>query len=261
MDKAMRKKSMKRIALTAAALATTAWLTSSVSAATLQDIFDLSASGIRVAQESQTRVDALASETQNLLVDYRLELRTIEDLKAYNIQKEREIADQLRQMTTLRSSIERATLIDRQILPLMGRMIDVLGQFVANDVPFLLDDRMRRVDQLRDIMGMADVTPSEKFRRVFEAYQIENDYGRTIEAYKGSVTLNGSDLEGTVLRVGRVGLYFQTEDENTSALWNPATRQWEELSSSYSGAIKQGIRIAESQVAPDLVRLPVVKSE
>lgn len=257
----MRKPFLKRIAMTAAVIASSAWLTSSVSAATLQDIFSLSAEGIRVAQASQTRVDALASETQSLLTDYRLELRTIEDLKAYNIQKEREIADQLRQMNTLRSSIERATLIDRQILPLMARMIDVLAQFVANDVPFLVDERTRRVDQLRDIMGMADVTPSEKFRRVFEAFQIENDYGRTIEAYRGQVALNGGELEGTLLRFGRVGLYFQTEDENLSAMWNPATKQWVELSGSYSGAIKQGIRIAESQVAPDLVRLPVLKSE
>lgn len=257
----MPKPSLKRMALAAAIAATSAGLASSVSAATLQDIFDLSANGIRVAQESQTRVDALASETQNLLTDYRLELRTIEDLKAYNIQKEREIADQLRQMATLRSSIERATLIDRQILPLMTRMVDVLEQFVQNDVPFLKDKRLARVAELRDIMPLSDVTPSEKFRRVFEAYQIENDYGRTIEAYNGAIALDGNPLEGTILRVGRIGLYFQTPDQDTSAFWNPSTKVWEGLSGSYDGAIEKGIKIAESQIAPDLLKLPVVKTK
>lgn len=257
----MPKILLKSKTMVAAVLASGMWFASSASAATLQNIFDLSASGIRVAQESQERVDTLASETQDLLVDYRLELRTIEDLKAYNILKEREIADQLRQMKTLRSSIERAVLIDRQILPLIGRMVDVLDKFVSADVPFLLDERTRRVQELRGILKMSDVTPSEKFRRVFEAYQIENDYGRTIEAYHGTVALEDEKLEGTLLRVGRIGLYFLTEDEDTVGFWNPSTKAWEELSGSYSGAIKQGIKIAEGQVAPDLVRLPVVKTE
>lgn len=256
----MIRKFTKNLTAAASVFAVGAWLTAPASAATLQDIFDLSAEGIRVAQASQERINALDAETQSLLTDYRLVLRTIEDLKAYNIQKEREIADQERQMRTLRSSIERATMIDRQILPLIGRMIDVLEQFIQNDVPFLLASRMERVNELRDIMDLSDVSPSEKFRRVFEAYQIENDFGRTIEAYQGTVSLNGEDLEGTFLRIGRIGLYFQTQDQSVSAHWNRATGQWEEING-FDRAIDKGIKIAESQIAPDLVRLPILKAE
>ena len=256
----MLRKHIRRLALSAtvSAVAISAF---PASAATLEDIFELSAEGTRIAQSSQAQIDNLSDETQSLLADYRSVLRTIEDLQAYNIQKEREIADQNRQIRTLTSSIDRATLIDRQILPLIGRMINVLEDFMANDIPFLMDERRERIAGLRDIMDNADVSASEKFRLVFQAYQTENDYGRTIEQYDGTITLGGQEFGGSVLRIGRVGLYFQTGDLSTSAHWNPGANSWEVLDSSFARAISQGIKMADGQVANDLVRLPIIAVE
>lgn len=263
MDGQMLRKYFKRLALPATVCAV-AFIATPASAATLEDIFELSAEGTRIAQTSQAQIDNLSDETQSLLGDYRRILRTIEDLQAYNIQKEREIADQNRQIRTLTSSIERATLIDRQILPLIGRMINVLEDFMANDIPFLLDNRRDRIANLRDVMDNSDVSASEKFRLVFQAYQIENDFGRTIETYNGSIQLGGQDFQGNVLRIGRVGLYFQTADLSTSAHWNSGlgnTGEWEVLDSSFARAISQGIKMADGQVANDLVRLPIIAGE
>jgi len=255
----MRNGNLKKIAL-GASIGTVVWFGASASAATLQDIFNLSAEGTRVAQASQTRVDALSDEAQAMLADYKAEIRTIEDLKAYNIQKEREIADQQRQINQLTSSIERATMIDRQILPLVQNMINVLEDFVASDKPFKLDERMDAINFLKDNMDDSNITTSEKFRLAFEAYQAENNYGRELGISDGRVTLNGTTLEGKVLNVGRIGLYFQNQDQSVTAHWNPATKNWEELDSSYASGISQAIKIAEGQVAPDLVRVPIVKS-
>lgn len=260
MDGQMQKKYFRRIAFSIM-LGGAALIGTSASAATLQDIFQLSAEGQRVAQASQERVDALTSTTQGMLGDYRAELKTIEDLRAYNIQKEREITDQKRQISTLQSSIERATLIDRQILPLMNRMIDVLERFVRSDVPFRLDERLEEVAKLKDIMDMSDVPASEKFRRVFEAYQLENDAGRAVETYTGTITLNGETLTGDVLQIGRIGLYFITGDKSNAGIWNKTTGQWEELDSGDYRAVSLGIKIAANQIPPDLVRLPIVATE
>jgi len=256
----MRKKYLRRFAFSAS-LGAVALISASASAATLQDIFELSAEGQRVAQASQERVDALSTDTQGLLGDYRAELKTIEDLQAYNIQKEREIADQNRTVSDLQASIEGATLIDRQILPLMNRMIDVLEQFVRSDVPFLLDQRLERVAGLRDIMDMSDVSASEKFRQVFQAYQDESEYGRAVDTYTGSITLNGNPLTGDVLQVGRIGLYILNADESLGAIWNRQTGQWEELDSGYYNAVSEGIKIAADLIPPDLIRLPIVATE
>ena len=143
----------------------------------------------------------------------------------------------------------------------MLRMIEGLEQFVRLDVPFLPEERSNRIADLKTMMDRADVAPSEKFRRVMEAYQVEMDYGRTLEAYSGIHTINGQERDVDFLRVGRTALIYQTRDASLQGSWNKQTRQWEELPSSYRTQITKGLRMAKKQLAPDLLMLPVALTE
>jgi hypothetical protein len=151
--------------------------------------------------------------------------------------------------------------INRQIVPIMTQMIDGLEQFVDLDVPFLLDKRQERVARLQELMERDDVTVAEKFRKVTEAYQIENDYGSTIESYKGTLTIDDSTRELDFLRVGRIALMYQSPDGKLSGAWDQQNRQWQALGSEYRNQIKFGLKIAKKQVAPDLALLPVQAPE
>ena len=90
----------------------------------------------------------------------------------------------------------------------MLKMIDALDKFVTLDIPFLITERTERVDNLKSIMDRGDISTSEKFRKVTEAYQIESDYGRTIEAYRSEVEFDGETFNADFLRVGRVSLHL-----------------------------------------------------
>jgi hypothetical protein len=136
-------------------------------------------------------------------------------------------------------------------------MLDSLASFVDLDVPFLLAERQRRVATLRSMMDRADVTNAEKFRRLLEAYQIENDYGRTIESYKGELKSEESTRTVQFLRVGRSVLVYQTLDSLNSGVWDPTQKAWKTLPGEYRAAVSKGIRLARKQAPPDLIRLPV----
>ena len=108
------------------------------------------------------------------------------------------------------------------------------------------------------MMERSDVTAAEKFRRVLEAYSIENDYGRTIEAYKGSIEMDGRTQEVDFLRIGRVSLTYQSVGGNFTGAWDNATRTFVELPpETYKTQVAAGLRIARKQVAPDLLVIPV----
>jgi hypothetical protein len=172
------------------------------------------------------------------------------------------VANQVAELEELRASIDQVSTVERQVMPLMIRMIEGLQRFVELDIPFLYEERVKRVANLEALMERADVSMAEKFRRLTEAFQIENDFGRTIEAYQGTLVIEGATLEVSFLRLGRIGLYYQTGDASVTGRWNPATRDWEVLKGSGArNQVRQGLKMARKLVAPDLLLLPVEAPE
>lgn len=226
-------------------------------ASDLDKAIDLAMQSNVAAQKSQERVDKLSAEAQEALNQYRATQRQIESIGIYNKQVETLIAAQESEMTSLEKQIESATSIGREITPLMIRMLDALGAFVELDVPFLLEERRGRISELRAMMDRADVTDSEKYRRLLEAYQIENDFGRTIEAYQGAYGEGAAQRTVNFLRVGRISLVYQTIDGQEIGAWDKRGKAWVALPSAYRTTINEAFRIARKQSAPDLIRLPV----
>lgn len=226
-------------------------------AATLNDIYQVAEQINDQARQSQARIDALTDETRQLLNEYKTVLKEIEGLRVYNRQLERQIENQETEMAQLTRSIDDVTLIERQITPLMLRMIDGLEQFVALDLPFLLDERRERIDTLRSMMDRADVAVSEKFSQILRAYQIENEYGRTMEAYDSTIEIDDAQRKVDVLKVGRVALVFQSPDGALTGFYNPLSGNWETLDASYTAPIRNGIRMARQQLSVDMLTLPV----
>ena len=236
-------------------------LSPSLLADTLDDIFAVSKQLNEQARQSQAKIDEISEETRSLLNDYKTVLREIEGLRVYNAQLSRQIRGQEEQMSQIADSIDRVTATQRQITPLMLRMIDGLEQFVSLDLPFLPEERADRIERLRDMMDQANVAVSEKLSQVLNAYQIENEYGRTMEAYSGTVNLNGEDRVADIFRFGRVVLAFQSPDGEVTGMWNSDTDQWEEIDDSYATAVRNGIRMARKQLSVDLLNLPLVIDE
>jgi hypothetical protein len=89
------------------------------------------------------------------------------------------------------------------------------------------------------------------------AYQDENEYGRTIEAYRDSLILNERETTVNFLRFGRIALVYLSLDEAESGVWSQEARAWVPLASSFRSGIRQGLRVARKATAPDLIRLPL----
>ncbi len=207
---------------------------------------------------AQQQIDSVADQTEKIINDYRTVVKVVDGLKVYNSLLQTQLANQEDEMQALSDSISNVALIERQIVPLMTRMVDALDEFVQLDTPFLQKERNARIERLREVLERSDVTAAEKFRVIIEAYQIENDYGRTIEAYKGSTEINGNQLEVDFLRVGRVALLYQTVGGEHTGAWDATQKQFVELPpETYQKQVLEGLKIARKQIAPDLLVVPV----
>ena len=216
---------------------------------------------LELAQESQERINQVVEGTRSLSDDYRSINKEIDGLKVYNRLMTAQTNGQQATLDDIALSMEQVDVINRQIFPLMERMIDGIEQSVALDIPFLMAERNKRVLDLSEIMERSDVSVAEKFRKVMEAYQIEMDYGSTNEWYTESLNVDGAVREYNMLRVGRVGLYFQSDDTTITGWWNAEAGGYELLGSEYRNEVRKGIRVARQLIAPELILVPMPAPE
>ena len=248
-----------------AALVTTGALAGTVvavQASTLDSILKVGEAKNVAARKSQVKIDRLADETRDLLADYKTVVKQVDGLKVYNARLQRQIENQNKRVEKIEASISQVTIIQRQMTPLVIRMIDGLEQFVELDVPFAQEERMQRIEFLRSSLDRADVSVAEKFRGVLEAYNIELQYGRGMDTYRDSIELGGVQREVDFLRVGRIALVYQTTDGTISGAWDKSAGAWVDLpSGEYDAAIRKGIRIAKKQATIELLNMPVSAPE
>ncbi len=210
-----------------------------------------------MAKNSQARVTTTAEVTRDIVNDYRDVLRKIENAKVYNHQMKELITSQTEETTKIKQSIVDLKQTNKEIIPFTLRLLENFKSFVALDVPFQIEERTKRVETLTALMNKGNVSTSEKFRRVLEAYQIENDYGRSMETYKGLHKIGDKEFTVDFLRVGRIFLGLQSIDGSYSAYWDKDSKSWKEADGSYEKSIASGIKIAQKVKAPDLLKLPV----
>lgn len=242
-----------QLALIAAAIAMPAF-------AQNNQLTDVVAAGQKInqsANKSQQKVDAINNNILTKLQQFKTVNKELDGLNVYNQQINKQIENQLKELDQLDESMQQVSIIERQISPLMARMISTLEEFVSLDMPFLEDERSQRLAGLKGMLERADIAVSEKFRRVLEAYQVEVDYGRTIEAYTGLLNVEGIERDVDFLRIGRVSFVYQTRDGQQLGMWQQSSQSWQPLSGEYRLPINKALRIARKQLAPDLITVPV----
>jgi hypothetical protein len=237
--------------------------TAAMGQTTLDEVLQEGISTNVLAQESQARINEIVGDTDKLIGQYKNVLKTVDGLKVYNAQMERSIERQMQAMEELTENIKNVTDVKRQVEPLLDRMIDGLEQFIRNDLPFQMEERLAGLERVKDLMTNPDVDSSERFRSVFELYQIESDYGRVFQSYQQTMDVNGQERIVDMLMVGRVALLYQTTDGTVSGAYNKETKQFEIVDeATYRKSITSAIRVANAQEAADkILILPISAPE
>jgi hypothetical protein len=211
---------------------------------------------------SQQRIDQMDAEQKQALQEYLDNQRSADITESYNQQLEKLVHSQKSELADLQRQIASLDETELAVLPMLSRMLDSLSRFVAQDLPFLPQERSQRIERLQKLVDRADVSVAEKYRQILEAYLIEVEYGRTIEAYSGSLD-NQYNLgkqaapQVTYFRLGRTALYYQTLNGQQGAMWQPDKASWQPLDDAQNQALGNAILVAKQQRVPELLHLPL----
>ena len=221
---------------------------------------------LQEALTEQVQADRTAAQSQNTINDLRD--RTVDaagraqqmnadadSLERFNRQLEEQVNEQNEELASIAQQLVDIETTNREVQPLMQQMVDTLDRFIQLDVPFYLDERTERVENLKRLMDRADVTISEKYRLILEAYQIELDYGRTFDRYEGPLGTGPDARTVEFARLGRVSLMYRTLDGSETGYWDARKKEWV-ADASYREAVEHAIDIANGGT-PDLLTVPV----
>lgn len=208
---------------------------------------------------SATAISSASAQTVD--ETFARELKLVEGLKVYNDQLAKQLVAQQSAKRDILVSIEDSKNLEPQIVPLMNKMLSALDKFIRADLPFQLDERLESVGLLQALMVDASASTSDRFRNIMDIYTVEAEYGNTYEAYPAIQMINGVETPVDNLRIGRLSLYSQTKDQQTSYMWDRATSAWVELPGSTNRNIRTAIKVAAKTVAPELLSLPISAPE
>jgi hypothetical protein len=210
----------------------------------------------RAAAQSQTEINQIRERTQDAAGRYAQAMADADSLERYNNQLNEQVQSQETEIASIERQLLDIETTTREVQPLMQQMVNTLDEFVKLDVPFFLDERSTRVQGLKDMMTRADISISEKYRRILEAYQIELEYGRTLDAYEGRLGTGADARTVEFVRLGRVSLMYRTLDGSETGYWDASQKNWVE-DESYRESVESAIGVARGEGAPVLLTVPV----
>jgi FtsZ-binding cell division protein ZapB len=212
---------------------------------------------IESLQKAQEKIDELDAESKKLTNEYKDTVVEYEILNRYDNQLQKITKSQAEEINSLISQIDSLDETNKYVLPLLERMLVTLRDLIELDIPFLIQERIDRLEELESILYQANFSTAEKFRKIYEAYQIENEYGRTIEAYSGNIDIDGVNLAADFFRLGRLNLFYMTPDQNKTGYWDKDINGWAHLNGKYADDIDAALKIAFKQAPPDFINLPL----
>lgn len=222
----------------------------------LQQAIDREASSSNEAANRQDFIDNVDSQIIILTGDIQFLSQQLDLTNIYNRQLQELIDSQNAEIISINEQMVELDKTNKGILPTLEEMVGTLESIINNDTPFLLTERKARVVELKDILKQSNISTSEKFRRVFEAYQIENEYGRTIESYRDEIVVDSDSYNVEIFRLGRVGLYARTSDGKYTAMYSKKENKWIRKRGIDSELVI-ALKIARKELPPSLLKLPI----
>jgi len=235
---------------------------------------------LSTAGATATLASAQATDAE---VKYSALLQQIADQRMALMQSEVFDAKQKAQIEELRSEISKVSATKKTIDPLLAKMAAQMEDAINSDLPFLREERLNRINKLKNDLGNSEIRVADKYRAALNAYKIEVNYGMAVDGYKGPIPLNAGEAPvlvvplddkgeplreanneimppeaelGTYLRYGRVALVWLNQRNTKARRYDAPTKTWVDVSGGELNDIRKAVRVSRGEVAPSVLMVP-----
>ena len=204
---------------------------------------------------AQNQIDTLADDADNAERQYLALQEQIESQRVYLEQQRVFLRSQENELAALQSQLERVGTIERDLTPMLLEMYIGLEAFVAQDLPFQLEEREERLERISEALGDAQISPSEKYRLLINAFEIESAVGRSLRAYTQEVDVDGVPQLAEILQIGRVAMIRDVG--GNMEIMTKDNPQWRPVPGGMAADVQRAFRIAKELTTPSVFSIPL----
>jgi len=214
------------------------------------------------AVNSQHKIDKSADRTLSMQAEIERLQEEVDNLAVYRDHLAKLVNNQNQELNSLDEQLQGIKTTRQGIVPLMYKMLAGLDDIINTGKPIKKQQRLARLEKLNVMMGQADVSDAEKYRRILEAYQIEIDYGTKLGVYQSEIMLASAATPITVdlLHLGRIAFVARSLDSQSYWQWHDERQEWITITEHTHG-IDKAFKMANKQIAPSLISLPVTTAQ
>ncbi|WP_404413404.1 DUF3450 domain-containing protein [Vreelandella aquamarina] len=232
------------------------WLAGVLASGTL-----MASSNIMVQEEQggapsafQQQIEAADDSTRSAIEELRRLERDTHQLQAANAALSTRLVSEAQHQQRLERALNNLDGTRAALPEIEQLMREQLTAWINADLPFLKDERLARVSPAEP----AQADSATRIAGLLEAWRAELAYGRAVDSWRGRLQPDeGSPRDVEFLRLGRIGLYYLTPDGRQGGVWDVESRQWLTLDETARREVRNGLRIADEQRTPELLRLPL----
>lgn len=225
----------------------------------LTQALDTGERATRQAAQTQQRINQLDDERSDMVGEFRTLLQRKTSAELYARQQSAAVESQERELASLEDQLGRIDEITSQTAPMLGELIEDLGEFVEADLPFRLQQRRDSIQGLRDLLTDPRVSVAERYRQIIGAYTREMEYGRKTDTWTEEIEINGEPVQVQMVLFGRVALVYMDPTKKHAARYDRETKTWVPLESKYKAEVAKAIRIIQGKRTQAVMYVPATK--
>lgn len=213
----------------------------------------------RRAEQVQQQINQLDDERSDMVGEFRTLLQRKTAAELYARQQAAAVESQEREIASLTDQLSRVDEITSQTVPMLETLIDDLDAFIDADLPFRLEERKDRISRLREYLIDPNISVTERYRQIMDAYTSEMEVGRKTDTWKETITVDDKEVTVDMVLFGRVALVYMDPTGRYAKRYDRETSSWVDLEGRYKPEIEKAIRIIQGKRTQDVMYVPATK--
>jgi hypothetical protein len=212
---------------------------------------------IALQQHSQQQSDDWQLQQQRLLAEYDRLQQQAGELRQRTAELQRQCEASREQITKARQALVEGGRFRAELQPFLSDSLQLLRQQQAVDLPFDLELRRQRLEDLDCLLTDRAVPAAEALQALLAYLQQEVAAGREVVTALQPVEIAGESRLLQLVRLGRLLLLAQSPDGRESLRYDSLAGRWQPLESRWHRPLGQIIAMAQRRRPLELVQLPL----